>query len=309
MHISIFLIFLAISSIALFIQRIDPNVWWKEIQAKFNKTPPSSGPGYDPGMKMSEYWREAERLGDEGEFQEALKRYIWFFNHCLYIDPRQYGSRLSFFLSSWVELGKKHKPALRALKKIRDKDMEYLLKGKGDKFTFHDVISINWCLNGNEKTMDFFKTIDKLFPDLAESCWWLVKKYFFETRDLETIKRYYTDLFDEYAHVKKRIEKAKHDIDDVLSKKMPRDDAEWKELSSHNEIKETFDYLIESEAKEFEDITICFIRILFETKQYSRVLEIGNDAISLMKKLELNYALNDVKAEISRYEKLIKHQK
>jgi hypothetical protein len=56
---------------------------------------------------------DAREFSLGGKFKEALERHIWFHNQALEKEPTYYGVRLSFALSDWVALGRKHPEAAR----------------------------------------------------------------------------------------------------------------------------------------------------------------------------------------------------
>jgi len=103
----------------------------------------------------------AKSLATQGKFGAALKKHIWFHNHSLKIRKSYYGVRLSFALAYWMELAAKYPPALAALRKIRDRKTERLLRGKADRALFHDVESINYRLKEPGATVALFKRIDE----------------------------------------------------------------------------------------------------------------------------------------------------
>jgi RNA polymerase sigma-70 factor (ECF subfamily) len=49
---------------------------------------------------------EANALRAKGQYQAALDRYLWYWNHALEYEPGLSAVRLSFLLSDWVELGR-----------------------------------------------------------------------------------------------------------------------------------------------------------------------------------------------------------
>ena len=93
--------------------------------------------------------RGAARSGD---YEFALREYIWFHDHALEERPSLYGVRLSYALADWIELGENYPPALRALENIADRKTADLLAGAGDRGTFHDVVSINEYLARERNT-------------------------------------------------------------------------------------------------------------------------------------------------------------
>src|SRR5687768_379355 len=90
---------------------------------------------------MQKYLQQTRSLQEEGKYQEALDRHLWFHDHALEHDEAMYGVRLSFALSSWQDLGKKYPPASKALEETRDKKAAVLKEGKGSKEIFHDVMA------------------------------------------------------------------------------------------------------------------------------------------------------------------------
>src|SRR3954462_5851261 len=90
---------------------------------------------------------DAKRLTDQGDYEGALAKHVWFHDNALKVRPSYYGVRLSFALSDWIKLGKKYPKALEKLKSIRDEKTAKLLAGDSNRELFHDVESINQHLN------------------------------------------------------------------------------------------------------------------------------------------------------------------
>lgn len=110
---------------------------------------------------------DARRLAEQGAYEEALEKHVWFHNNALTIRPSYYGVRLSFALSDWVDLGKKYPKALETLKKIRDEKTAKLLASEGTRGLFHDVESINEALEDYKATVTLFKQLDSANPRFA----------------------------------------------------------------------------------------------------------------------------------------------
>ena len=109
----------------------------------------------------------ARQLAQEGKFEEALAKHVWFHDHALESSPSMYGVRLSFALGNWVDLGKKYPKALAKLKAIRDEKTKLLLRGEGDNEIFHDVVAINRTLEETQATVELFKKLDAGQPKRA----------------------------------------------------------------------------------------------------------------------------------------------
>src|SRR5690349_9740269 len=78
--------------------------------------------------EMQEYLFKTRDIQAEGNFQEALMRYVWYHEHALEYDRAVYGVRLSFALSYWKELADVYPPALVALKQMRDNKTKILIE-------------------------------------------------------------------------------------------------------------------------------------------------------------------------------------
>src|SRR6185503_2215938 len=109
--------------------------------------------------EAQEALNEARQFAEDGKFEEALDRHVWFHEHALEVRPSYYGVRLSYALSDWAELGKVYPKALETLKGIRDEKASRLLTGQTDRHLFHDVESINDHLNESVATVELFKAI------------------------------------------------------------------------------------------------------------------------------------------------------
>ena len=113
---------------------------------------------------------------NEGHYEEALQRHIWYHNH-----EREFGDsyqnvvRITSALSDWVELGRRYPKAKEALIEIRDQDTHRLADGKGYADLFTDVQAINRELGDDDATYVLFKTIREKDPKLAQQCYFWVE--------------------------------------------------------------------------------------------------------------------------------------
>src|SRR5450631_4007133 len=113
--------------------------------------------------------KEAEADAKTGKYSDALAKHIWFFQNALKYDSGEYGVRLSFALSDWVELGKVYPPALEKLKAFRDEAEANVREEKSVEDNFTDFESINECLKEDTKTVNLFVWLDSNKPDLAKA--------------------------------------------------------------------------------------------------------------------------------------------
>jgi serine/threonine protein kinase/uncharacterized membrane protein len=131
---------------------------------------PTLAPGEKPDV--NKIWNDAKDLMEQGQYEEALQRHLWYFNHALEYDQGQTGVRLSFALSQWVELGRRYPKAEAALLDIRDRDAQRLASGQGYANLFSDVHSINRYLGQDDATLALFKRMRETDPKLAGECYY-----------------------------------------------------------------------------------------------------------------------------------------
>ena len=146
---------------------------------------PTLAPGEKPDLQN--ILNEAKNLMDEGKYEEALQRQIWYFNHALEFDPAQTGVRLSFALAQWVELGRRYPRAKQALLEIRDRDTQRLAAGKGFANLFSDVNSINNYLGQEDATLALFKTIYQTDNQLAKGCYFYAENLLIQHGEYELL--------------------------------------------------------------------------------------------------------------------------
>ena len=129
-------------------------IWWLR---------PSWAPTVAPGEKPDPWrvYNEANQLKAEGQYEGALDRYRWYWDHALQYEPSLYGVRLSFLLSEWTEMGRHYPPARQALLDIRTHDEKELLAGRGDSLLFNELCSLNQYLHEEEATYKLFKKIER----------------------------------------------------------------------------------------------------------------------------------------------------
>ncbi len=111
---------------------------------------------------------EARADTDEGRFEDALEKHVWYHRNALKIRPSQAGVRLSFALNDWFELGKKHPPAQAKLRTIRDEAETNVRDNKDARNAFIDLSAINLTLGEDLKTKDLFAWLDSKNQELAQ---------------------------------------------------------------------------------------------------------------------------------------------
>lgn len=129
----------------------------------------------DPQARMN----HARTLAQRGKSKEALREYLWCFDHGNQHSIGFHGVRLSFLLSDIVSLGEDYPPAIEALEKRREAAEEKLLAGLDGKPTKDrrkqgllarltqpslpagfeqamEVAAINRSLGCNERTLELY---------------------------------------------------------------------------------------------------------------------------------------------------------
>lgn len=127
------------------------------------------GTGHAAGQDPGQVLKEAVQLADEGKYEEALQKHLWYHEHAVEADRSQSGVRVSFALSYWADLARKYPKALDALKGVRDQGAARLLKGEGDWSLLFEVDSINDNLGEPGATVELFRKIDAANPEFAKS--------------------------------------------------------------------------------------------------------------------------------------------
>jgi hypothetical protein len=135
----------------------------------------------DPGVVLNRgrdaYWA--------GRYKEALDDFIWFHENALQHDRAYYGVRLSFALGNWKDLADVYPPAKKALESARSRAVASLRAGIGDRYLFHDIVSINRELGKVRETYNLFREIWNKQPDLAKQCRDLAVEAIVEVGDFE----------------------------------------------------------------------------------------------------------------------------
>ncbi len=112
----------------------------------------------DPMAKMD----FARALAQRGKYEEALAELLWCYDEGLKHNMAFAGVRVSFLLAQIAELGRKHPPALAALRERRDAAAARVAELKGSPFDMMPVMelaSLNEHVGEPEKTLQLY---DKL---------------------------------------------------------------------------------------------------------------------------------------------------
>ena len=149
---------------------------------------------------------EAKRLTDVGKNEEALNKFIWFYENSLRIQPAMAGVRLSFALSYWMDLGKKYPPALQKLEEYKKLDEEQVALGKSDRQTFLDVVALNRVLKAEADTISLFKILDEKFPVKAKELYSLAVEQLYGVAEFKIMGKYIKNPADRLIEMKRAYE-------------------------------------------------------------------------------------------------------
>ena len=100
-------------------------------------------------------------------YDDALAKHLWYHQNALKIQPAQYGVRLSFALSYWVELARLYPPAMEALEAERRDAGVRLRSASGARTDFADYAAIGQYLDDEAPTVELFVWLDQHNPTLA----------------------------------------------------------------------------------------------------------------------------------------------
>jgi predicted Ser/Thr protein kinase len=163
----------------------------KTADASLEKWAPAVVPGEKPSP--SKILEEAKDLMNQGQYEDSLQHYLWYYYHALEYDSGQTGVRLSFALSDWVELGRRYPKAKQALVEIRDRDTQKFLDGEGYFGLFMDLQNLNRELQNSDATYTLFKMIEKRDPALASQCYFAMESTLVQKGEYQTCREHMGD--------------------------------------------------------------------------------------------------------------------
>jgi type II secretory pathway pseudopilin PulG len=151
---------------------------------------PTLAPGEQPDLQK--VLTAAKSLTEEGSYEEALQRYLWYFDHSR-SDDTQRGVRLSFALSDWMNLAGHYPKAKQALIEIRDAEAQRFSDGGGYADLFQGASFINHYLNDDNATVALFGIVEQKDPALAGQCYIWAQEALVQNGDYEKCLHYIGD--------------------------------------------------------------------------------------------------------------------
>jgi len=143
---------------------------------------------------------EADTLMNQGRFDEALQRHIWYFNHAL-----EYGEsnpvRLSFGLMGWGELARRYPPARQALIDIRNRDAQLFSNGGGCFNLFLEVTNVNRTLREDDATVALFNSVRKKNAAVAKQCYFAAETLLVSKGEYALCLSYLGDPMAKFKHL------------------------------------------------------------------------------------------------------------
>jgi tetratricopeptide (TPR) repeat protein len=121
-------------------------------------------------------YNEGQNLVREGNYEEALQRYLWFWFHADNSGTRQ--GTIYFLLNDWVDLGHHYPKARQALVEIRDQEAREFAEGNGYFALFQELAALNQSLKDENATITLYKNLRKTDPDLAKQCFGSIEGLF-----------------------------------------------------------------------------------------------------------------------------------
>jgi serine/threonine protein kinase len=153
-----------------------PNFVKARAQAQANAQHAAAAETWSPKLAsgekpdLSKIRDEIQTLMNQQDYEGALQRQIWYFNHALEFGESN-PVRLSFGIMNWGELSRRYPKARQALTEIRDKDVRQFASGDGWFELFSEVENINRELGDEDSTYTLFKSIEQRDPKLAQLCY------------------------------------------------------------------------------------------------------------------------------------------
>ena len=140
----------------------------------------------DPGQIRG----EADLDIDEGRFDLAAEKYLWYHENALKYEPSLGGVRLSFALGDWRELADKYPPALQDMSLARDRAEESVRVNDKDFSAFQDLAALNRVLNEDGRTIELFKWLDQTDRHFARNVYIVAQDSLVAGSEYELCEKY-----------------------------------------------------------------------------------------------------------------------
>jgi len=264
--------------------------WITNAPASAETWSPTLAPGEKPDLQK--VLGEVKALMEQGRYEEALQRQIWYFNHAL-----QYGEanpvRLSFGIMNWAELGRRYPKARQALLEIRDQDTRKFSEGGGYASLFQEVADINHELQDEDATYTLFKQIQEKDPQLTQQCYLIAEDLLVRKGEYALCLSYISDPQAKFATILHQF--------DVLRQMEQRSVVARKEHPLPAGLPDT----TEAAKKMHEDIFVRQVRQLIEilvgTGHQADAEKIHDEAVAVLDDPRLQSAISDAEGKVQKF--------
>ncbi len=261
---------------------------------------PTPAPGEQPDLQK--ILDSADSLRAAGSYEEALQRYLWYFDHSRN-DASQRGVRLSFALSGWIELGRRYPKAKQALVEIRDRDVREFSEGRGYADLFQEVAGINQYLDDGEATLALFKTIQQADKPLARQCFLVVEGLLVQKGEYDLCLGYIGEVQASFENMQKSWERMKQ-WEDHTAKMRQEQRQRLQALAGTNSAFSGAPFSIPEPPKFADNNFISQVRqlteILVATGHQDEAEKIRDQAVAVLDDARLKSAVSDAREKIQK---------
>jgi tRNA A-37 threonylcarbamoyl transferase component Bud32 len=270
--------------------------WITNESASAETWSPTLAPGAQPDF--ANILSEAHRSMDEGDYEAALQRFLWYHNHSKF-DPAQAGVRNSFALSDWVELGRRYPKARQALMEIRDADTREFSEGRGYFGLFLEVSSINRELQEPDATLALFRQVEVGDKKLAQECFGIVEGLLVQQGEYEKCLEYLGDPEAAFERIRQSWQQMKNFEEQSAARweqtKQFQETSKTNPLYAHLPMRPAMPKFAD---KNFVGQARQLIEILVATDHQADAEKIQSEAIAVLDDARLHSAVSDAQEKV-----------
>lgn len=184
-----------------------------------------------PRETPEDFYNAGREARINGNYVQALEDFLNFYDLSFRQQSIEYqGLRHSFFINEWKELASVYPPAKEAMINVRNLKETQLRSGDVTNVPYDpialkksipsgnpekvnrliagkimkDVYSLNNALHQPERTVQLFEFIDQHYPDIATSCWPIIREWTIDNQRYDLVKKYMPNLATtEFQRIKK----------------------------------------------------------------------------------------------------------
>ncbi|MEI9961731.1 MAG: protein kinase [Limisphaerales bacterium] len=254
-------------------------------------------PAPDEKADLQKIYYSAKNLAEQGNYEEALQRYLWYFDHSRTNDSQE-GVRLSFALSDWIELGRLYPKARQALIEIRDNDVHEFSEGRGDFKLFMEVNSISHYLGDDDAAYSLFKQIEQRDQPLAQQCFRIAEDLLLKHGDYQKCLDYIGDPQAAFEKIQNEWKRMKQ----FEEQSATRNDEQRKRLQemakTNSAFAHPFPKLPKFADENFVKQTRELIEVLVATGHKADAEKIRDEAVALLADPWLKSAVDDMERKL-----------